>query len=214
MRPRPAAAALLLVLFLPLAAGAAERALAGTYALEQAGAVRLDLPVGKVHVQSGPTPQVQVDLEVNCDRDDSSCPDRAKDVRLESERSSDRLVVRVAGFPKSNDRGLHVDGTITVPADRPLQVDMGVGELEIAGVGSDLKVNLGVGEVKLQLPEASVQRIRLAAGVGQTTLRAAHHHFEGDRSYLIGSRLVWTEGAGHAQIAVDVGVGEVEARLE
>jgi len=203
------------LLALPGTAGAAaDHSLSGTYPLQEAPAVSLQLPVGEIHVESGTAPEVRVDLTVNCDHWDRSCADRAAAVHLESERNADHLQVRVAGLPKSNQRGLHVDGTITVPADRPLAIDMGVGELHVAGITANLKVSLGVGEVKITLPEAAVQRVRLAAGVGETTLRAANHHLEGDRNYLVGSRLAWNEGAGRSQVAVDVGVGEIDARLE
>lgn len=205
------------VLLTLLAGGAladGDKTLTGTYPLAGAGAVRLDLPVGEIHVVAAPGAEVKVDLRVDCDHWSISCEDRAARVELVAERSPDKLEVRVEGFPKFNQRGMHVTGTITVPADRPLSIDMGVGELSVEGVGGDLRVDLGVGEVRLRLPESSVARVRLEAGVGETSLRVSGSRVEGDRSLLIGSRLAWSGGRGASKVSVDLGVGEVDARLD
>jgi hypothetical protein len=91
---------------------------------------------------------------------------------------------------------------------------MGVGSLDVEGMRGEVSLDLGVGQVEVTMPAASVGSVRLDAGVGETSLRLPEGRVDERRSLLIGGEIRWDEGKGGSDVWVDVGVGEVNVRLE
>jgi hypothetical protein len=156
---------------------------------------------------------VRVDLRVECDRWFRSCADRLDDVELASDWRGGKLHVEIRGYGHGHTGDLEVRGTIVVPAGRELQVDMGVGELDIRGVSGRLDVDLGVGDVTVRMAAADVRSVSIDAGVGDTTLRLPGGPVDDERSF-VSSEIDWNEGRGAARVAVDVGVGDAVVTLE
>jgi hypothetical protein len=211
---RTRAALLCLLLAAPAAAGTV-RQLDETVAAGGIRRITIDFPVGQLRVEAAPAgaAEVTIDLAVDCRRGRERCRERAERVRLETRQRGDHLAIEVSGYPKTGNDDMHVEGTITIPTGRSLAIDMGVGELEVAGVDDDLSIDLGVGEVDVSVPEARFRSVDLDAGIGEASLRLPEGRYQGRRSFLIGSELDWHEGRGQAALVVDLGVGEVEVRL-
>ncbi len=176
--------------------------------------VTIDFPVGELRLEAGAGGALEVDLEVRCDRGGRRCEDQAENVRLEVDQRDGEAGIEIEGLPTLNARGLHVAGTITVPADCDLRIDMGVGKLTVSGVVDDLWIDLGVGQVTVELPAGEVRSVDLDAGIGEAALRLPDGRVSGARQFLIGSEVSWDGGRGAAVVRADVGVGEVEVRLE
>lgn len=188
------------------------RRLDETFPLTGASRIVLDFPVGELEVVAGSGDVASVELSVRCRRRGSRCDDRAERLWTKSKRSGERLTIEFGGWPKLNSGDLSAHAVITVPADRALEVDMGVGELEIRGLTSDLDIELGVGEVSLELAAADLSSVSLDAGIGETDVRSSAGHTSSDRSWLIGSHTHW-RGDGRSRVDVELGVGEITARL-
>ena len=91
---------------------------------------------------------------------------------------------------------------------------MGVADLDIRGVEQDLRVDLGVGQLDLRLPEANFGEAFVDVGVGKVRFLGAGAPRDDRRSFLIGSEVHWSDGEGKAELDIEVGVGEVKVRLE
>jgi hypothetical protein len=78
----------------------------------------------------------------------------------------------------------------------------------------DLEVDLGVGEVTLDMEAEAVDSVYLDAGIGETELLVPDGWIHAERSFLVGSETSWRRGPGDAQVHVDVGVGEIVVRLD
>ncbi|HWM90762.1 MAG TPA: hypothetical protein VN493_08355 [Thermoanaerobaculia bacterium] len=195
---------------LPLAADEVVRSLDRQFPAAEASRIHLDFPVGEVHVEAGAVRAVGVHVELECDSMRTSrCIEAAKKIELVA-TSGDSLHVELKGWPKAGNRGLEAKLRVTVPRDLPLTAELGVGEMRISGMESDLDADLGVGEVSVVMAASAVSEVHVDTGVGEADLFADGRHWEG--SGFIAKELSWTKGK--AEVSVDCGVGEAEVRLE
>ncbi len=208
-----AALAVLALAAVPAQAGHGRKTIHETVPAAGASAVAIDFPVGELRIETGFANEVRVDLEVVCDRWFRSCENRIDDVELVSDLAGGTLHVEIRGYGRGHTGDLEVNGTITVPAGKELEVDMGVGELDITGVSGRLDVDLGVGEVTVRMPAAKVRSVSIDAGVGDTSLRLPGGAVGEARSF-VSSEIDWSEGRGEARVSVDVGVGDAAVTLE
>jgi len=206
--------ALAAALLSPAASRAASRNLDTTIPTAGVASLRLVLAVGEIEVRGDGGEELRAELSVRCRRD-SSCAGKIENVHLDSTRQGDRLIFTVRGYPKLlNSDNMQVDGVVHVPAGLPLDIDMKVGKLGVNAVGSDVRVDMGVGEVRVNVAADGIGRVHLDSGVGEATLRSPSGRFEARRSMLIGAKLDWREGRGAALVDVDLGVGEVTVDLD
>jgi len=206
--------ALAAALLSPAPSHAVSRDLDATIPTAGVASLRLVLAVGEIEVRGDGGTELRAELSVRCRRA-SSCADKIEDVHLDSTRQGDRLIFTVRGYPTFlNSDNMQVDGVVHVPAGLPLDIDMKVGKLGVNAMGSDVRVDMGVGEVKVNVAADGIGRVHLDSGVGDATLHSPSGRFEARRSMLIGSKLDWREGRGAALVDVDLGVGEVTVDLD
>lgn len=178
-----------------------------------ADSIHLDFPVGAVRVEGGAGRQVRVQLSLECDsKGDARCVKTARGLELVSSTSGDRLHIGLKGWPKGGTTGLEARFVVTLPRDLPLRAELGVGELKIAGMASDVDADLGVGEVGVKMATSAVGSVKLDSGIGEATLTANGHRWES--AGLFTKEIDWSEGSGRAAVTVDCGVGEAQVRLE
>jgi hypothetical protein len=198
---------------LPAAADEVVRTLDRQLSATDVSGIHLDFPVGEMEVSAGTGRQVQVQVRLECDsKRQSRCTEAAKAIEIVSSTSGDRLHVELKGWPKAGTRGLEAHYVVSVPRDLPLKAEMGVGELRISGLESDVNVDIGVGEVTVKMAESAVASVNVDTGIGEASLFAQGHHWES--SGLVSRELKWHEGHGKASVNVDCGVGEAEVRLD
>jgi hypothetical protein len=154
---------------------------------------------------------VQIDVELQCHRDSSSCRGAAQKVRLVFSTDAGKLHIETKDWPKLTSHGLEAKIRVHMPRTLPLDVDLGVGQMEIAGLERDVKANLGVGQLTITLPESAVATVRADTGVGEASLIAGGRHY--DSAGFISRELHWTKGTGTAKISADCGVGEIDVKL-
>lgn len=188
------------------------RDLTGSYPAAGVRRIDLKLPPGEIRIEPSPDGRLRVELGVYCALDNTVCEERAERLALETDIEGNTLRLRVEGMPTVNARGLNLRGRILVPRATALDVDLPVGELKIRGIEGDLEVDVGVGEVEIGLRERDVRSVRLGVGIGEASLSVAGRSIEG--SGWLGHRVRWGEGPGPSRVSVNLGVGEVEVRLE
>jgi hypothetical protein len=173
--------------------------------------VDLDFSVGEVSIEAWDSPGVQLDMQLKCHRDSSSCREAAQNVRLVYSTDAGTLRIETKSWPRLTGHGLEAHIRVQMPRRLALKADLGVGQMEIAGLERDVKANLGVGQLNLTLPEAAVSTVHADTGVGEASLHAGGRHYES--AGLITRALRWTKGNGTARVSADCGVGEIEVRL-
>ena len=110
---------------------------------------------------------------------------------------------------------LSVEATLTIPRTAPLSVNMEAGDVEIRGLEDDLEVELGIGEVDIELPQSAVSRIDLKSDLGRPRLRG--HGIEDQIRHRdlgeFGHEVKWDGGFGSAEVVVKIGTGSISVRL-
>jgi hypothetical protein len=177
-----------------------------------AGRIHLDFPVGAVHVEGWDGREVDVDVQITCNHPSSRCEDAAKELRLVYNAAGGQLEVKIAHWPHwGGTKGLNVDATLRVPRNLPLRADLGVGELTIEGIASDVTADLGVGEVHVTLPKEAIGSANIDTGIGEASLVADGRRYSSEG--LIARQIHWNKGAGRGRVKVDCGIGEIHVKL-
>ena len=126
------------------------------------------------------------------------------DVELESRVRNDRLVLEM------EEEDTNTEWTIEMPVVAITSIHMGVGEIEGVFGATELSVELGVGEVDVELPAASAGNIEVSVGVGDASLRGATEE-EHDSKFI--SQDIRGKGEGDKEINVEIGVGDASVTL-
>jgi hypothetical protein len=174
-------------------------------------AVSFHGPVGELDVEATGGDTVRIRIVFQCDEDSSRCRNAAEDVELEVRRRGDLLHLELEDWPKIGSRGLSVEAEVEIPRDLALEIDWGVGEIDVDGMEGDLEVDLGVGEITVRTAEAAVSSVEMDVGVGEVELRVGGRSIEGDG--FVGRSLRWSRGPGAADVELDSGVGEILVEL-
>lgn len=204
-----AAAALPAVAF---AGGTEIRNLTGSVSAAGAQRVEVDAPVGEFRVEGAATSTVAVRVVVLCEKPvTADCRSKAEGIQLATTAEGERVRVALRGWPKGGNDGLSLSLVVTMPGDLALDGEFGVGEVVVEGVAAGARLELGVGEMSIEVPAASVRRANLEVGVGGAALHVGGRRIEGKG--FLGREIAWTSGRGRHAIDAEVGVGEIEVRL-
>jgi hypothetical protein len=210
-----AAILLTLTVLAPAFAGEPFREISTSFSLESETSVRLDIPLAEVSVEGFKGNEIEVDFIATCRRPASGhCDEALAELGFESHRLRNQLRIDLVGYPKWGKGRVELEGTIRVPQELEVEMEVGVGELELKELTGDLRVELGVGQVNAWLDESKVRSVTLDAGVGESELYGTDTRVQGRRSMLVGSEIYWDEGAGKSRVFIEVGVGEISVWLE
>ena len=114
-------------------------------------------------------------------------------------------------FLSFDEKNTKAEWVVEMPAVAITIIEMGVGEIKLEVGATDLDIELGVGEVSVNAPETSVGRINLNVGVGEANIRGGEIL---DRDSVFISQSVRAQGDGDHPLEIDLGVGEINVRLE
>ena len=184
-----------------------------TYTVTAKHRIRLEFPVGQLKVVPGDGSTVRFDLKVRCKSgSDEHCEEMANRLILDSDDSGGTLHLKLHKYPQWNNHGMEVIGQLTVPRALAVDIEMGVGELDVDGLEGDLDVELGVGEADIHASRAQASHVSVDTGIGDAEIRGGGSgtHSRG----FIGSHAVWTDGDGRSAVRLHVGVGDATVRLD
>jgi hypothetical protein len=173
--------------------------------------VLVDVPVGEVRVEGWDGPQVDLEITLKCEERGGDCADLAQRVKVVYSRDDDQLVLRLKEWPKSRNKGLQAHVHVRIPRGLPLKAHLGVGELSIAAFENNVDADLGVGELNITLPAASVGSVSADTGIGEANLTAGGRHYES--AGLVAREIDWNKGTGKSHVEADCGVGEINVQL-
>lgn len=175
--------------------------------------VHIEFPVGELRVIPSDESRVRFDLRVRCrGRADARCEELANRLVLESDDAGGTLHLKLEKYPKWANKGLTVMGELHVPRAMAVEVEMGVGELDIEGLEGDLDVDLGVGDADIRMPRVRANHVSVETGVGEASIRGGGTNTRS--SGFIGSHATWSGGDGRSSVRLHVGVGDAAVRLD
>lgn len=179
-------------------------------------AVVVDFSIGELEISAADSSQVRTELTVRCKNlSAEQCASYRGRLQLVAETTDDNVSVRITGLSARKMRKLEVEGRIIVPRWAPLEVRMGIGELNIETSGEkDLRVDMRIGELIIHVPKEQVSSVELGVGIGDAWVEGEGVDIEGKRRKLLGARARWEPHNGEARIAAHLGIGDLGVVLE
>jgi hypothetical protein len=210
------------------------RTLSGEVDTDGVEKVIVKVSVGELELVAGDSDSVTVQVELKPRRGGifsslRKAEEEVESATLEIEREHQSLALRV-GSGASDDRRFEEFWKIEVPAHLALAIKHGIGEAEIQGMTGGVEAAVGVcdltievqsgnvtveatsGDVRILAPLAEYRSAECVTGVGSTQLLVAGKVIGSDG--MIGSSTSWSDRDGVFQIEVEVGLGDIEVRLD
>ncbi len=207
-----------LLALLLLCAGAAdamtERQLENTFTLDEDQILRIEISVARLEIRATDRRDVHVDLGVRCRWQLADCEDAVEDMEILPSASSRRLTLELTGFSPWYSPLIEVEGTIEIPVDSRLEVEMGVADLRILDIENHARIDLDIGELRLRMPASALGEALIDVGIGRAEISGTDLAIGRQRSHLLGNRIRWDDGPGSAEIEIELGIGEASVRLE
>ena len=211
---------------------AATRTLSDTYPADGLERVSLEVGVGEVQVIATDGDEVELEVVLKPRRGGiftsmRRAEEEVEEAELEVEAGGRELELRVNSDTQK--RRFEEHWTLHMPARLEIELEIGVGEVEIrglaggveieAGVGDvfvdvssgDISIELGVGDVDVKAPLAAYGAADCEGGVGDARLSVSGRSVKSEG--FIGHSASW-RGDGERFIEVEVGVGGARVNLD
>ena len=98
---------------------------------------------------------------------------------------------------------------VRLPKHLALNIDLGVGDANVANLSQNLAVNVGVGEFSATMDQTNFKSLTADVGVGGVSLSGFTN--SENESHLVGNNAE-ISGDGQSTLEVDVGVGEINLK--
>ena len=177
-----------------------------TIDVTQGQMIRLDVPVGTIRIDTCQCDQISLQVKVEPKDSDwsffSSSDVNVDEAQLDINTDSQGIKLSI------NEEDTKQKWTLTVPQMSALDVELGVGEVDVNAFNHSIEVDLGVGSVSVDVNRQNYSSIELETGVGDTGVHGFDGKVENSRA-MVSSSSRYTSNGEH-QITIDVGVGEAQ----
>ena len=177
-----------------------------------ASGIDFSLWIGDLTIEGTDGPNVEVELALDCNRQDmDKCKARADRVRLAPRMKRGELKVRLKRTPRARLRGIKARMKVRMPRHLPIEVDLTRGDVYVSGLTSRININSGGGDVDVLGERDHIRHVDVDVGFGSANLWLAESRVKGTGWP---KKINW-KGPGDKKIEIDViGDGDVSVRLE
>jgi hypothetical protein len=195
---------------LPALAGTKCKTMEQSFDAEGLGHVSIDVHVGELRITPSEDGKIHVLVEACARSGWFGWRKRSADAAaLEVKRAEEHM-----RFVLNNDK-FSETWTVSLPAEVAIDADMGVGEISIGGMRSDIDVDVGVGDATIKGRAADYHSVSGDVGVGDITVDAAGGSGTSQRAVVSDSETWIAESSdGKATIETDIGVGDADITLD
>lgn len=166
--------------------------------------LHFDVSVGEIFVATHDSDKVQVKVVVTAKDNNRSSNENLSNAKLQIKVDGGDVYFAV------DKKDTAQDWKITLPKSANVDLDVGVGAIEIEGVEKTLNIDLGVGEVVADMAVKNYRRIDLDAGVGDIQIKGLNNAKV--KSNIVSESLDW-RGSGKYKLEIDVGVGGIKVNF-
>ena len=176
-----------------------------TFSLDEINEIDLHAGVGSLKIVPAKGKEMRLILDIE-GQDHGWFHHRrdVSDVDLESHVRGSRLVL------DQTDQDTKTEWTVEMPVVARTNIHMGVGQIDAEFGNTELRVEMGVGDVDVDMPAAGAGRIDMHVGVGDASVRGAHNV---DHRHSFVSHSLEADGEGDNDVRIKVGVGDADLRL-
>jgi|GEM_PF-5399756 len=194
------AAALALIVVLPACADDSVT-LKETHRVPTNSNLHFDIPIGEVELETHSGDDVKLAVTVSIKDDNWFSDDDLSDTEMQIEVDGDDVYFSV------NKKENQQDWIILIPENANIDLDVGVGAIDIEGVERTVRVDLGVGEIEVEMAGNDYRRIDLNSGVGDVQVSGLDNAEV--ETAIVSESLDW-RGDGEYKIDIEVGVGGID----
>jgi hypothetical protein len=197
--------------------------------------LRLDAGVGDISVSVSKDDDIRVEVELIARRGGlfSSLAKSQRAVAaatLEVRRHATSVELTIDAEGHEDDRRFEERWTVQAPARLAIELELGVGDVVIAGMsggidvevgvgdvdidvtGGDVTVDVGVGDARVEGPAAAYGRVECSGGIGDSRIDVADPDRDIASEGFMGHSASW-RGDGEHSIELEAGVGDVVVML-
>lgn len=178
-----------------------------SFKIENQQELSIDFSVGAIEVRTYKGDTVEVDIELKQEKSGFSFfgGTSLDDIDLDVKDGEQRLSLRI------NEDDINQTWVVKVPEGLDLDIDLGVGDVQLMNISDSVRVDVGVGAAQVELSKDDYRRIELESGVGDTSILGFGNSVIQERQIVTSSSLY--RGQGEHSIRIDVGVGDAKVRL-
>jgi len=173
--------------------------------LDDINEIELDAHVGNVKFSQSQDDSIHIYVKVSESDGWSFFKSSSNEAKLTIENNGKHIKVSL------NNDEYNEDWKIEIPSFVHVNADLGVGEIIIEGMSSNLSVDVGVGNVQINSTANDYAIVNVQTGVGDAVINSHTGQQEEDRS-LVSKQVNWS-GKGKYTIDVEVGVGDASIKL-
>jgi hypothetical protein len=211
---------------------AGTRTLSDSFSSEDIDAIAIDAGVGSVEVVTSDSETIEIEVVLKPRRGGifssmRKAQRQVDEATLASRASRGTLQLEVDA--DSDDHRFEERWTVQMPARLALDIDLGVGDVEvrdssggielelgvgdtlIRALGGDINLAVGVGDAAIKAPSSGYGEVVCSSGVGDARLSVEGRQIDSDG--LVGHSAQW-DGEGSWSLIVEVGVGDSSITLE
>jgi len=166
----------------------------------------LDAHVGTVKFTPSDDDQIHVYVKVSEKGEWGIFKSSPQDAKLVVKRDGLKVTIML------NDDDYGEEWEVKMPQMASLNVDLGVGEMRIKRINSNLTLDVGVGEAIVIGDASNYGSAKGQASVGAAAVRSESGTKNTERA-MVSEEVTWT-GSGEYAIDVEVGVGDVSIKLD
>ncbi|MCW8329421.1 hypothetical protein MD588_11440 [Photobacterium sp. SDRW27] len=163
----------------------------------------LDVPTGMIdiNVVDGEVVRYQVDVEDKSNNWFLFATD------LESLVLTEQIIDQVL-YLNIDEKGVTQKWTLEVPRDLALQLNIGVGSIDLDSFSQSLSADIGVGSAWVGIASADYHHVRAAVGVGEIQAQGFEQGSLQQERVIVSDQLTYN-GTGTHNIDIKIGVGDV-----
>jgi hypothetical protein len=182
------------------------RTIEQSFNIENSTELEIDFPVGSLEMTSYDGDQIQVTIRLEPKNHDGWFTGKVdlSAVKLQSTRQRQELSLAI------DDDNLEQTWEVKVPKSMSLDVEVGVGKIEIQALENTADVEVGVGKVRIDTAIDDFKQVNLESGVGKTSLSGFVGKAQSHKK-MVSSQTEYF-GSGQYNLEVEVGVGNIKVR--
>lgn len=174
--------------------------------IQKAQQLYLDANVGSVNFSPSNDDQIHVYVKVSEKDSWGIFKDSPQEAQLVVQREGNKITLSL------NEDEYGEEWRIEVPQMMLVDADLGVGEIQVKRINTNLRLDVGVGEATVVASASAYSNAKGQAGVGAAAVRSISGTTNVDRA-MVSEEVNWI-GSGEYSIDVEVGVGDVSIKLD
>jgi hypothetical protein len=182
-----------------------EKRITETLTMNQGQNLEIDFPVGSIEIITVDGNELSIEIEIEGKDEGWFSKNRdVSNIELNKRVRDNRISLEI------DEDNLNQEWVIKVPKSAAIDIEVGVGSIEIQKLENSVDADVGVGSIRIDTVLDDYKRIDLSTGVGDTSIKGFSGDLESSRN-IVSSETRYS-GNGEYSIEAEVGVGDIKVR--